>query len=385
VLALEILAVLLPIAAYGLVLFRRARGPNPLGRRELALVAATAALGALAFLPAWLFEGWVESWAGLDEHARTSDAPGFLYAFLVAAPVEQGLKVLAVLPARRSSRFASAADGVLYGSAAGLGFVSIHNAELFSAGGIATLDIVRALLAAPAHLFFAASWGFAMGREAEKGGRKWRGRAFDATLAAAMLFNGIYDHIVFGRGQAALFATVPILAAMAVIGAVAARSLRQDEEGGDRVSRFSVVPPTIAEVRAALFRSEQRVKVGWIGIGALVTIGVITSALAGAVALGQRMGIDFAAVERADGSGSAAPLILLGSATLAAFPIAGYLVSRASASRTVLEAAIAATLAIAGALVMLGLAAPVAVVFALAFAPVALGLACAGAWMGATR
>jgi RsiW-degrading membrane proteinase PrsW (M82 family) len=385
VLALEVLAVLLPVVAYGLVLVRRARKNGPTDWRELGLVALTAGLGALAFLPAWMFEGWVESWAGLDEHARTSDAPGFLYAFLVAAPVEQGLKVLAVLPARRSSRFASAADGLLYGSAAGLGFVTIHNAELFSAGGIATIDIVRALLAAPAHLFFAASWGFAMGREAEKGGRRLRGRAFDATLAAAMLFNGIYDHIVFGRGRAALYATVPVLTAMATIAAVALRSFRQDDEGGDRVSRFSIVPPTIGEVRAALFRSEQRVKVGWIGIGALVTIGVITSALAGAVTLGQRMGIDFAAVERADGSGSAAPLILLGSAALAAFPIAGYLVARASASRSVLEAAIAATLAIAGGLVMLGLAAPVAVVFALAFAPVALGLACAGAWMGATR
>ncbi len=50
-----------------------------------------------------------------------------------------------------------------------------------------------------------------------------------------------------------------------------------------------------------------------------------------------------------------------------------------------LEAAIAAALAIAGALVLLGLAAPVAVVFAIAFAPVALGLACAGAWMGIVR
>ena len=50
-----------------------------------------------------------------------------------------------------------------------------------------------------------------------------------------------------------------------------------------------------------------------------------------------------------------------------------------------LEAAIAATLAIGGALVLLGLAAPVAVVFALAFAPVALGLACAGAWIGVSR
>ena len=79
------------------------------------------------------------------------------------------------------------------------------------------------------------------------------------------------------------------------------------------------------------------------------------------------------------------PLMLLGGAALLAFPIAGYLVARASSTRSVLEPAIAAALAIAGTLILLGLAAPVAVVFAVAFAPVAFGLACGGAWMGIPR
>jgi hypothetical protein len=150
--------------------------------------------------------------------------------------------------------------------------------------------------------------------------------------------------------------------------------------------RLAIAPPTLGAVRAALWRTEQPVMFGWIGAGALVTIGVITAALAGAVVLGRRLGVDFAAVDRGDGSASsAAPLVLLGAAALAAFPVAGYLVARASSSRSVLESAIAAALAIASGLVLLGLAAPVAVVFALAFAPVALGLACAGAWMGISR
>jgi hypothetical protein len=70
---------------------------------------------------------------------------------------------------------------------------------------------------------------------------------------------------------------------------------------------------------------------------------------------------------------------------MCAFPIAGYLVARASSSRSVLESAIAAALAIIGGLVLLGLAAPVSVVFALALAPIALGLACVGAWLGIAR
>ena len=124
----------------------------------------------------------------------------------------------------------------------------------------------------------------------------------------------------------------------------------------------------------------------WIAFGALVTTGVMTALLAGAVALGHRAGIDFAAVDRPDsGVAGIAPLVLLGGAALAAFPVAGYLVARASSTETVLEPAMSAALAIAVVLVLLGLAAPVAVVFAIAFAPIAFGLACAGAWVGLVR
>ncbi len=386
--ALEILAVLLPVALYALALRRRTREAGPLEQPATLLLVATFALGALAFVPAWFVERWAEDWAGLDEHARSSETAALLYAFFVAAPMEQGLKVAAIVPARRSTRFASRADGVLYASAVGIGFVSAHNAVLFfSAGAVSAVDLGRALLAAPAHVFFAAAWGYALGREAARGGgpRHIGGWAFNLTWFGAMLFNGIYDHIVFGRTRAALFAAAPILVAMAVTSAVVLRSLRPHGAAPERLSRFSIAPPSIAAVRAALWRTEQPVMVGWIGIGALVTVGVITAALVGAVALGRRIGVDFASVDRADGGASAAPLALLGGATLAAFPVAGYLISRASASRGVLEAAIAAALAIAGALVLLGLAAPIAVVFALAFAPIALGLACAGAWIGVTR
>jgi RsiW-degrading membrane proteinase PrsW (M82 family) len=387
--ALQILALALPVALYALILRRRGRGAaEPAGGRGLWLVVVTALLGALSFVPAWLAERWVEGWAGLDEHARSSDVAALLYALLVAAPMEQGLKVLAVVPARRSQRFAAPGDGVLYASAVAVGFITAHNAELFSGGGARPIDAARALLAAPAHVFFASTWGFALGRDAARGGpRRIGGRAFEVTWFVAMLFNGLYDHIVFGRSAIALLATAPILLAMAGATAMGLRSLRPRDPLGEKPARFSLAPPSIGAVRAALWRTEQPVMVGWIGIGALVTIGVIAAALVAAVALGHRIGVDFAAVDRADGSASAAPLLLLGGAALAAFPVAGYLVSRASASRGVLEAAIAAALAIGGALVVLGLAAPVAVVFAIAFAPIALALACAGAWLGtgATR
>lgn len=142
----------------------------------------------------------------------------------------------------------------------------------------------------------------------------------------------------------------------------------------------------MAAVREALLHSERPILARWIGFGALVTVGVITAMLVGAVALGNTFGVDFSAIDRAEGAKAVAvPLVLLGSAALLAFPVAGYLIARASGAHSMIEPAIAAGLAILGTLVLLGLAAPISVVFALAFAPIAFGLACAGAWVGMTR
>jgi hypothetical protein len=134
-------------------------------------------------------------------------------------------------------------------------------------------------------------------------------------------------------------------------------------------------------VRNALRRAERPVKLRWIVVGAVVTVGVIVASVAGAVVLGLRLGVDFGAVDEGEIAG-AVPLALIGLGVLLAFPASGYLVARASGADSVLEAALSTGLAIAGTLVMLGLAAPVAVVFALAFAPIAFALACAGAWIG---
>jgi hypothetical protein len=82
---------------------------------------------------------------------------------------------------------------------------------------------------------------------------------------------------------------------------------------------------------------------------------------------------------------SAGPLALLGAALLASFPIAGYLVARASSSTGVLEPALGAALALAAIVAILALVAPLGVLFALAVAPLAFGLACGGAWIGLER
>ena len=100
--------------------------------------------------------------------------------------------------------------------------------------------------------------------------------------------------------------------------------------------------------------------------------------------LGRRLGVDFALADQTDVR-AAGPLVLLGAAVLLAFPVAGYLVARASGTHSLLEPALAAALTVALLVALLTLAAPTGVLFAFAVAPVALGLACAGAWVGIER
>ncbi len=399
-LGLALLTLAGPVAVFFAVL-RRLRGQiaaQDQKPRRLWLALGTFALGALLFIPAWRAEAWVAVWAGLDEHARTTtEVQALVYAFFVAAPLEQGLKVAAVGPVWRTHHFEGKIDGVVFAAAAALGFITAHNLELFASSGVDGLVLCRALLAVPAHLFFAATWGYALGREAsatsQRGGAKHvlGGRTFKVAWLVAMLFNSLHDHLVFGGGATALLGTLPILFCMLVISLMAARELLKPPEGAKaaRRRRFlpAIAPPSMRAVREALSRSERPVMLTWIGVGALVTTGVMTVAVGVAVALGRRFGVDFTAVDRGESAGLASllPLVLLAGAALTAFPIAGYLVARASSTRSVLEPAIAAGLAIAGSLVLLGLAAPVAVVFATAFAPVAFGLACVGAWIGIAR
>jgi hypothetical protein len=369
--------------AVALALLRRAGRRGPL-RPELAALA----LGAIAYAVAAAVEGALTGVTGVSRHVGPSADPAVLaYAFLVAAPLEQGLKLAAFVPVWRARATDGLRAAVVRAALCALGFVIARAARELATSPPDAWAVLSTWASVPAHLFFAATWGFVLGRDPHK---RIGGRGFDATWLAAMVFNGLYDHIAFERGHAALLATVPMLGAMALVAVAGARAIAERERRptAPKPRRFlpSLTPPTIEAVREALRRAERPVTVGWVAFGALVTTGVMTALLAGSVVLGHRLGVDFAAVDRGETSqGGAAPLVLLGSAALGAFPFAGYLVARASATRSVIEPALSAALAIVGSLVLLGLAAPVSLVFALAFAPVAFGLACAGAWLGVGR
>lgn len=364
----------------GALLVRRLGRHVPIDLRRLAMV------GVAGFGLGWVAvyaERFVFELTGLGLDVATAGAAGALLAvFLFAAPFEEGLKVLVVWPLYRQGRLESRRLGIVFAAIGAAGFASAESIAAALAMTGTAIEVLRVAVAAPAHLFCAGVWGYALGSRA-------RGRWFSVAWLAAMLTHGLYDHIAFGRGAGLIAATVPLLFAMGFLSWTVMRDVSPTGPPSSGVPPSAILanlpePPSLRAMQRALRRSDRPLMLHWIAIGALVNVGVVLVALGLAVYTGHRLGVDFALADEADVR-AIAPLILLGAGLLVAFPFAGYLVARASAAHSVLEPAMAAGLAIAVVVLALSATAPVALVFAVAIAPVAFGLACGGAWFGMER
>jgi hypothetical protein len=367
------LLVLVPLGL-AFVVWRRV---SVLGHVSRRLTVVMALGGALAAVFAAYFERVVLAFAGLSLDVATSGVGGALLAtFLLAAPLEEALKVSVVWPLYRSRRIDGPRLGVCYASAAGAGFSAVKGLMVVLLGAAGGVSVLRALLSVPAQLFFAGLWGYALGTR----GPNRHGHWFSLAWLAATLLHGLYDHIVWGRGPGLLVTVIPLFVFMGIGAWVALRDVAPD------ALHHSLVPdpPSLRSLREALRPVDHRLLVRWILVGAFTTLGLMIALLGAAVLLGRRLGVDFSLADEAD-VGSSGPLILLGAAVLLAFPVAGYLVAKASAAHSVLEPALAAGLALAALVAMLFVTAPLGVLFALAVAPLAFGLACGGAWIGLER
>src|SRR5438105_15957791 len=103
------------------------------------------------------------SWTGLGARSAAGDSGALLFLFALVAPVREAAKVAAAWPAFRSRHFDEPYDGVVYASVAAMGFAALDTALRLRAHPVGSLWVVRALLAMPAHLFFACLWGYALG------------------------------------------------------------------------------------------------------------------------------------------------------------------------------------------------------------------------------
>jgi RsiW-degrading membrane proteinase PrsW (M82 family) len=369
VLVLSLLA-LWPLGLLALLFARIRRGRLIPKRFAVGLVA----VGALVGFGASEAERFVLGLTELSLVVEQGRIAGPLLAlFLFVAPFEEACKVLLVWPLYLRRVLSGARLGILYAASSAAGFAASKSVLWALGQPLDSITIARGLLGAPGHLFFAAAWGYMLGK---RGRRRW----FSLTWFGAMLLHGVYQHVVFARGPALLVAAVPLLVFMSVLAFLAIKEVAPAESAMVS-SPLSLPPLSLDQVTRVMKVADRPVKLRWVIVGAFVTIGVMLSSLALAVYIGHAIGLDFAAADESD-LRSGGPLVLLGSGVLGAYPISGYLVARASSTHGVLEPALAALLAIVFVVAVLSVMAPIAVVFGLALAPLAFGLACGGAWLG---
>ena len=377
--AAALLLSLLPLGAAGWFV-RRVRVDRPV---SWLLAASLGAGGAAAGLGTFFAERALLRFTELSVEAPSSAAgPGSSSAaalvalFLLIAPLEEAAKALVVSPTLLARRLDGPGLGVTFAVCAASGFAAAETAAFLTSTDVSALRAVRAAAGIPAHAFFAGVWGYALGRRVRSGSR-WFGTAW--VLSA--LGHGLYDHIVFGRGPGYLVIALPMLLAMGLVTWSALRDIAPSADSSLHLPLHIPEPPSLRAVRRALGRTDQPLALRWIVLGAFVNVGAVIVTIAAAVFVARRVGIDLSVADEAD-MRSNGPLVLLGTAVLAAFPLAGYLVARASGARAVLEPALAGLVAMMGAIVILALTAPSAVIFAFAIGPIAFGLSCAGAWFG---
>lgn len=184
---------------------------------------ATLGLGALACLPAVLIEYVAREALG---DARLMGGR-FLDAFVVAALVEESLKLAVVLGyARRKAGVLDVMDGIVYCVAASLGFGLIENAAF--AWNDPTTALVRSLTAVPVHAVSTAAMGYFVGRS-QFVRRESQLAVTAAGLASAVAIHGLYDWAIFYRGPRWETQSLGVLVIGAlVVGALVRHAMRMD-------------------------------------------------------------------------------------------------------------------------------------------------------------
>jgi hypothetical protein len=357
------------------LVFRRV---SVLGHASRRLAGTALFFGAAVALVALTVERGVLAFTELSLDVKTSGTvSAVLASFLLVAPLEEAMKTLVVWPLYRMRRIDGPRLGLCYAMAAAAGFsAALGVSRLFTLPWTGVLGL-RVLCAVPAQLFFAGVWGYTLGARRGQSG-SW----FAVSWLASVALHGLYIHIVWGRGPGFLVAVVPLLLFMALGAASVLREVNPDRQTLAKLHLPE--PPRLSLVTEALNPRDQPLLLRWVVLGAFVNVGLMFALLVAAVAVGHRLGVDFSAADESDMT-SAGPLALLGTALLASFPLAGFLVARASSAIGVLEPALAAALALASIVAVLAVVAPLGVLFALAVAPLAFGLACGGAWIGLER
>lgn len=351
------------------------RSVRPVSHARLRVFVGLAIVGVLLACVCTWIETKVFTWLGVSSAGAGLGQPSLgatssLLALLVfAAPLEEGVKLLVLWPAHAYRHLITRADSVLAALSVASGFALFAGAwpvlQLASSDVGGELFWLRVPLASFAHLFFAGVWAFVLGDS------HLRNR-LQVVWLGATLFHGMYDHIVLVRSAGTLAMIVPIVVTMAVLAFVGLRVVGELPRGLQWSS-----------VEDELLRADVGVTLRWRWVigGAFATTGILMVAFVAAVSLGHSIGLDFAAANEEDVRANG-PLVLLGTAALGAFPVAGYLLAVASSATGIRETAASVALSLVVVAIVLSMATPTSLVFVATAAPAAFALACVGAWFG---
>ena len=163
------------------------------------LIGVTFLLGAISTIPAATAEEVLAaSTKWLDPNLVTFGGQMFAFPLsfavftLVVGFSEEGCKRLAAQFALRRPEFDEPIDGIVYGIVASLGFAAAENIRYFAIGRMsAPVVIGRCFMSVPAHMFFGALWGYALGAKlVEPKTRTW------AWLLLAAVCHGLFDALL---------------------------------------------------------------------------------------------------------------------------------------------------------------------------------------------
>lgn len=176
------------------------------------LVIRTFLLGMAVVIPVALIE-WLLGFAGSNT-ANAANVPlsNLAYqAFIIAGLTEELAKFLVVyLSIYKNRHFDESTDGIVYASAAALGFASLENLFYMVSFGWSVIAM-RSILSTVAHLLFAVLWGYPLALR--KIGRKGATGLVILGLVGAMLAHGLYDFVLFTQSWA-VFMIAPIMAGL---------------------------------------------------------------------------------------------------------------------------------------------------------------------------
>jgi len=174
-------------------------------REPIALLVLAFVAGCLITIPVSIIEGWLSVPA---QSMQTYASAGWT-AFVVDAFTEELFKFIALMILFWNNKnFNEKFDGIVYAVFISLGFAAIENIMYVMEGG-ASVGILRAFTAVPAHALFGIVMGYQVGLARFFPGEKsWR---LFLALAIPILLHGIYDFILMTEHPYLLLVFIPFL------------------------------------------------------------------------------------------------------------------------------------------------------------------------------